>query len=352
MSCIRNGTWLDNQVFPETAWAVPGIIPEGCCVLAGHPKMGKSFLVLAVALAAASGGEVLGVKVNQRPALYLALEDDARRLQQRARILADDEPLPEEFYYLVREDADLAMEAAKRWVKDHQDRKPLVIADTLEKVRPPRGANAYADDYSAGTSLQLLLAAGGTVIAVHHNRKNESDDFLDDVSGTLGLAGSVDTVITLKRKRTDVAATLSVTGRDVDEKVYKVIFADGKWIADGSDLSDAARKVAEDRLGDKMRGVLEFVNSRPSTAASDVVGALGLKEDTARQYLRRLADEHGLIARIRTGTYGPVTVSHVSRDQDRAGSADEGLADPDDVGGVVDPSQRGLVLSGTQCSPA
>jgi len=95
--------------------------------------------------------------------------------------------------------------------------------------------------------------------------------------------------------------------------------------------------------------VLEFVNSRLSTTASDVVEALGLKEDTARQYLRRLADEHGLIVRISAGRYGPVTVSQVSRDQDRAGSADEQPADPrdsGDVGGVIDQSQDELVLSG------
>lgn len=57
---------------------MPGILPEGCCILSGHPKIGKSFLVLNVALAAASGGTVLGVEVEARPVLDMALEDDAR----------------------------------------------------------------------------------------------------------------------------------------------------------------------------------------------------------------------------------------------------------------------------------
>jgi hypothetical protein len=120
VSPIRNGTWLDNQVFPEPAWAVPGIIPEGCGIRSGHPKIGKSFLVLGTALAAADGGEVLGVRVEQRPVLYLALEDDARRLQHRARKLLDDAPLPEEFYYLVRENGDAAMDVARDWVAGSQ----------------------------------------------------------------------------------------------------------------------------------------------------------------------------------------------------------------------------------------
>ena len=219
----------------------------------------------------------------------------------------------------MRENGDAAMEVASDWVQAHATRSRWSSSIRWKRFAGHVVNSAYADDYAAGTSLQTLLAADGTVIAVHHNRKNESDDFLDDVSGTLGLAGSVDTVITLKRKRTDVAATLTVTGRDVDEMVYKVIFADGKWKADGTDFSDAARKVTEGKLGEKMRAVLEFVNSRLSTTASDAAEALGLKEDTARQYLRRLADDHGLIVRISTGLYGPVTVSQVSRDQDRVG---------------------------------
>jgi hypothetical protein len=114
-------------------------------------------------------------------------------------------------------------------------------------------------------------------------------------------------------------------------------------------LSDAARKVTEGKLGEKMRTVLEFVNSRLSTTASDAVEALGLKEDTARQYLRRLADEHGLIARISTGIYGPVTVSQVSCELDCINTPDEESAEPFDSDGVgeADPtSQDELVLSG------
>ena len=100
----------------------------------------------------------------------------------------------------------------------------MVIVDTLEKVRGQRGNNPYADDYKAGTALQSLVTVGVSVIAVHHTRKGESEDFLDDVSGTLGLAGSVDTVITLKRARNTNTGTLSVTGRDVEEKVYSLSF--------------------------------------------------------------------------------------------------------------------------------
>jgi hypothetical protein len=344
---IRNGTWLDQQVFPEPAWSVSGIIPEGCCILAGPPKICKSFLVLSIALAAARGGQVLSVQVEQRPVLYLALEDGAQRLQSRARMLLDDQPLPDDFNFLTREDSCSAMYDASDWVDGNGDQKPMVIVDTLEKVRGARGNSAYEADYRAGTSLQSLLTVGGSVIAVHHTRKAASNDFLDDVSGTLGLAGSVDTVITLKRTRTEGGGRLSVTGRDVEEMVYSLTFVGGVWNVDGTDLADAANKVTEHKLGETMREVLELVNSRTQTTAADVAANLDIGDSTARQYLRRLTDEHGLIARISTGIYGPVTVSQVSRDHGRGDSADDEPADAhdsDDVARAVNPSHDELVL--------
>jgi RecA-family ATPase len=317
VSAIRNGSWLDEQVFTDPAWVVPGLLPEGCCVLTGHPKIGKSFLVLAIALAAASGGEVLGIPVDQRPVLYLSLEDYDRRIQERARKLMHDAPLPADFYYVTRDYQLTALEDARKWLDTNIDRRPLVIVDTLEKIRNERGSNAYRDDYQAGTNLQKLLAPGGAVIAVHHNRKDEtSDDFLDDVSGTLGLTGSVDTIINLKRKRTQKDGTLSVTGRDVEETVYQVIFNDdGKWQAAGTDLADAAQKVTEGCLSQLMRDVLEAVNGEEAIGASDIAYVLETREDTVRQYLSRLC-KRGLVVRLSTGMYGPVTESQVSQADD------------------------------------
>ena len=189
-----------------------------------------------------------------------------------------------------------------------------MIVDTLEKIRGPRTQNSYADDYKAGTSLQSLLAEGGTVIAVHHNRKGESEDFLDAVSGTLALAGSVDTVITLNRKRTDSSGTLSVTGRDVDEMVYKLNFVGGHWSTDGGDLAEAARRTMTRKFGAKMQEALELVKSGMATTIGEVAEYLDVSDGTARKYLLRLASDYGLIERTGNGRYGPVTVSQLSQE--------------------------------------
>ena len=59
-----------------------GMVPEGVALLAGKPKLGKSWLALGLCVAVASGGVAFGnVRVEKGSALYLALEDNERRLQ-------------------------------------------------------------------------------------------------------------------------------------------------------------------------------------------------------------------------------------------------------------------------------
>ena len=104
---LRSGEWLDAQVFAPLRWMVPGLVPEGFTLMVGGPKVGKSWLIYGVALACASGGYVLGhLKVEQRPVLYLALEDGDRRLQQRGRVLMQGEPVGATIlaYFLLDED--------------------------------------------------------------------------------------------------------------------------------------------------------------------------------------------------------------------------------------------------------
>src|SRR5215203_6519675 len=100
---LRTGDWLDAQVFPPLNYVVPGLLPEGLTLLVGAPKIGKSWLSLATALAAATGGRALGhIKVDPRPVLLLALEDGDRRLQDRIRKLIPGAPIPPQLQYMTR----------------------------------------------------------------------------------------------------------------------------------------------------------------------------------------------------------------------------------------------------------
>src|SRR6188472_2987328 len=81
---IGSAKELRGKKFPALKYIVPNVIAEGCTLLAGRPKLGKSWLMLDVGIAVAAGRFCLGeAKCEQGDVLYLALEDNERRLQRR-----------------------------------------------------------------------------------------------------------------------------------------------------------------------------------------------------------------------------------------------------------------------------
>ena len=74
---------LMDQSFPYRREIIEGFLGTGAYILAGPPKIGKSFLVAQIAYYISNGLDLWGYKVHRGTVLYLALEDDNRRLQNR-----------------------------------------------------------------------------------------------------------------------------------------------------------------------------------------------------------------------------------------------------------------------------
>lgn len=326
---LRTGAWLDAQTFAPLSYAVDGIIPEGSSLLVGPPKIGKSWFVLSAALGVAAGGYALGViPVQARPVLYLALEDGDRRLQDRCRILLDGGPIPPAFHYMTTLEPGTAIATIAAWLSEHAAAAPLVILDTLGKVMPPAqpGESAYQRDYRIGSALKQLADryAGCSVLVNHHDRKAGSEDFVDSVSGTHGLAGAADTIIVLTRQRHETSGLLKVTGRDVAEGEYALTYKDGAvWQLDGRSLEAAAQMAVQVRstagVGDRMADVIAYVAHHPEGIGPTAVGqALGMDAKTAGTYLGRAA-EAGRLHKQGRGLYTPVgsveSVESTNRDQ-------------------------------------
>jgi|GEM_PF-4354222 len=254
---IINAADLASMTFPEPKWSVPGILPEGYVLLAGKPKVGKSWLVLALAVAVASGGRALGsVQVEAGDVLYLALEDHPRRLQERLCKIGDAWP---ERLHLVTVWSRLGaggIEALEAWLTAHSQAR-LVIIDTLARVRLPhsRNGDAYAEDYAVGETIKKLADQYSVcILVIHHRRKMDAEDPFDTVSGTNGLTGSADATLVLQRDRSTPTATLHVTGRDVEEQTLALAWDAGAcgWSLTTHEQASGQRLIAELRkLGGK-----------------------------------------------------------------------------------------------------
>jgi RecA-family ATPase len=292
---IENGAELMRRAFAPLRWCVPDLLPEGAYLLAARPKIGKSWLALGIALAIATGERYLGRDIVKGEVLYLALEDNPRRMQSRIKTLRpfeDDGPALADFYYHTewpRVDQGGA-ERVKAWLAEHP-RARLVIIDTLARVRAKStrrdGGNSYDDDYAAGQALKAIAdAAGVAVLIVTHTRKTEAADPLDLVTGTLGLAGAVDGALVLERARGRDSADLHVIGRDIEnEKTWALRFERGAWEL----LGDAAKI----RVSDQRRRILEVLEAEGPQSPKDIASALGARGDAIRQLLRtmRIAGE-------------------------------------------------------------
>jgi hypothetical protein len=282
----------------------------------GAPKIGKSWLSLAVALAAASGGCALGnVKVGPpRPVLLLALEDGGRRLQDRIRKLIPGESIPPLLHHMTRIQPGMVVPTIEAWLANIDHSEPLVILDTLGKILPPamNGETAYQRDYKVASRLKEICdnQPGMALIGLHHDRKAAADDFVDSVSGTNGLAGAADTIVVISRPRNETQGLLKVTGRDVVEGEYAVTIEDGVWELIGDSLEDAAQTAAMLRatadLGDRSAEIVRFVSKHPEgVRAADVAKEADLSDHEARTYLGRLNDA-GKLKRPERGLYTPV----------------------------------------------
>ncbi|MDT3395220.1 AAA family ATPase [Streptomyces sp. B1866] len=281
--------------FPEPRWAVPGIIAEGVNLLAGPPKVGKSWLSLGLALAVAAGGQAMAsVPVDGGPVLYLALEDTPRRLQTRMRKILGRSQAPASLT-LATSCPPLPQggnEAIAQWIERHPDAR-MVVIDVFAKIRGTSAfsGSAYDADYAAvGHVKRIADHYGIAIVLVHHVRKAGSDDFLAEVSGTNGLAGAADATLVLKRARGQADGVLHVTGRDVDEAEYALRFEAeaGAWqLLDGP--------AADHTIGDTRATVLRYVRTNPEAKPKQIAEGTGLPPDLVRQTCSRMANDVQLI---------------------------------------------------------
>jgi hypothetical protein len=218
--------------FPEPKWAVPGLIPEGLTILAGSPKVGKSWLCFALTIAIAAGGMALGqIPVEQGEVLYLSLEDPGKRLKRRLVKLLDNGrmTLPKGTIFSPkwpRFGRPGGLRRLGKFLSEHPNCR-LVIIDTLAKVRNEEtgSKNAYEEDYRTASAIKRVADDYGiAILIVHHLRKMGSEDIYERISGSNGLTGAADGVLILRRERGKADAVLFASGRDVEEQELAVKF--------------------------------------------------------------------------------------------------------------------------------
>lgn len=215
---------LYENIYQSRPPIIGGLLYSGAYILAGAPKVGKSFLVAQLAYHISTGQALWNYEVHAGTVLYLALEDDYQRLQERMfRMFGVEGTDNLHFAIYAKQIGNGLDEQLEKFIREYPNTK-LIIIDTLQKIRETGGeAYSYANDYDiVGQMKKFADRHGICLLLVHHTRKQPAGDKFEMISGTTGLLGCADGAFLLqKENRTDLSATLDIVGRDQpDQRLY------------------------------------------------------------------------------------------------------------------------------------
>lgn len=217
---------LYQDIYSKKPPVIEGLLYQGTYLFVGSPKIGKSFFMAQLAYNVSTGTPLWDYPVKKGTVLYLALEDDYRRLQERMyRMFGTDST--ENLYFSVSSKplGNGLTDQLSGFIREHPD-TTLVIIDTLQKIREvDSDSYSYAKDYEIINQLKQFSDSWGIcMLLVHHTRKQKSSDNFDMISGTNGLLGCADGAFMLyKETRTSNKATLEISGRDQqDQKIHLI----------------------------------------------------------------------------------------------------------------------------------
>jgi len=223
---------LYDTLYSGKTFIIEELLCSGTYLFVGAPKIGKSFFMAQMAYHVSAGVALWERSVTQGAVLYMALEDDYSRLQQRMSLMFGMETTGSLHFAVhargvangLEEQLEKQFEKQlEKFLNDYSDTR-LVIIDTLQKVRDAgddRGG--YGSDYEIIAKLKHVADQHNIcILIVHHTRKQGADDCFQTISGTTGLMGAADGAFMLhKEKRGNNQAVLDIVGRDQqDQRIY------------------------------------------------------------------------------------------------------------------------------------
>lgn len=291
---------IRQRVYPEPLILIPGLLTSGLTVLAAGPKTGKSVLAQQIEHYLGAGIPFKGWPEPQtrHRVLVIDLEGNAEATQDTSLRLApdaeDDRFSGIEYVY----PADLPARSGPMlllWLTEQLaaakaagDPYTYVRIDTMRLFHGAAGSkvNAYDWDAQANAELnQLGLAYGCAILALHHLTKasEESGDWLERLSGSMGVSGSATSIWLVERARGASTGVWRTTSRRLQEAEHALEWIGGAWSFSDRLTVDQASHTGTPRV------VIDHLTKHPTARWSDL-RELG-KPGNVRKALTRLTHQ-------------------------------------------------------------
>ena len=279
---IDGRTLMDRPLEPPN-FVVDTLISQGLHILAGSPKVGKSWLALWLAVTVAKEEPVWNMTTKQGTTLYLCLEDSVLRIQNRLFEITEDAPDSVHFCTECAHIGQGLEEQVDAFIAAHPD-TVLVIIDTLQMVRPIHDAT-YANDYRDLSVLKRLADRHGiAILLIHHLRKEKAEDVFHRISGTTAISGAVDSSFTLVEERRG------------SENVWELVSDSGTQVGQPGEQIAALRSGASteypDGVSPKKKAIAAYLREHPGvTSKSLIARELQMYRSTVQRYYDELRAE-------------------------------------------------------------
>ena len=308
---VDGRTLMDRPLEPPN-FVVDTLISQGLHILAGSPKVGKSWLALWLAVTVAKGEPVWGMSVKQGTTLYLCLEDSVLRIQNRLFEITEDAP---DSVHFCTECAPIGQgleEQVEGFLVAHPD-TVLVLVDTLQMVRPVHDAT-YANDYRDLSVLKRLADKHGiAILLIHHLRKEKAEDVFHRISGTTAISGAVDSSFTLvEDRRGSGKAKLSCIGRDIEYRELSLERnVENMWemVADSRTQPELLGDRITYLVSELMRDRTKFIGT--PTELSEKIDPVGMERISPKKVSRLILQSLDALSKI--GIFGMVRRSNGKR---------------------------------------
>jgi len=315
---------LVKKKFPPDSWHIENLIGSGLTILTGASKIGKSWTALQLVVALDQGGNFMGqLMANRCDTLYLCLEDTPKRIQRRLL----KQGITVAFNGSRLETNRCTVSALRAYLKVNPQFK-VVIIDTLQKFLGMNDLNDYAQTVDGLGALKVIADdLDRAIIVVHHSRKNcNSDtDHMESALGSTGINATADCTLTMIRKRGSSEATLSVTGRDVEDAYYSLT-----WDRDLCSWSVPGQGSLKPALPEAQQQIIDLLESEDRVwLASELIEKAGKSSSAMGNLLTRMKAD-GLIENPKHGQWqqkSKFTNSHTLRESEYVNLDNEGLDD-------------------------
>lgn len=295
---VDGRTLMDRPLEPPN-FVVDTLISQGLHILAGSPKVGKSWLALWLAVTVAKGEPVWNMTTKQGTTLYLCLEDSVLRIQNRLFEITEDAPDSVHFCTECALIGQGLEEQVDAFIAAHPD-TVLVIIDTLQMIRPIHDAT-YANDYRDLSALKRISDAHGiAILLIHHLRKETADDVFNRISGTTAISGAVDSSFTLvEERRGSGKAKLSCIGRDIEYREV-TLERNGENVWELVSDSRTQPELLGDRivylLSELMHDRTEFIGT--PTELSERIDPVGVERISPKKVSRQIVQDLDALSKI------------------------------------------------------